>query len=69
MNDDAKEIQYKLRRSLFWDNKGLLFGSFFFKTSFDLVTVCSPYITSVLMNAPSQAQRMTLYAVASLLPC
>ena len=51
MNDDAKEIQYKLRRSLFWDNKGLLFGSFFFKTSFDLVTVCSPYITSVLMNA------------------
>ena len=36
MNDDAKEIQYKLRRSLFWDNKGLLFGSFFFKTSFDL---------------------------------
>ena len=51
MNDDAKEIQYKLRRSLFWDNKGLLFGSFFFKTSFDLVTVYSPYITSVLMNA------------------
>lgn len=51
MNDDAKEIQYKLRRSLFWDNKGLLFGSFLFKTSFDLVTVCSPYITSVLMNA------------------
>lgn len=51
MNDDAKEVQYKLRRSLFWDNRGLLFGSFFFKTSFDLVTVCSPYITSVLMNA------------------
>ncbi len=51
MNDDAKEIQYKLRQSLFWGNKGLLLGSFFFKTSFDLVTVCSPYITSVLMNA------------------
>ena len=51
MKSTVKEIQNDLKRSLFWSNKKLLFGSFFFTTSLELVTVCSPYITSILMNS------------------
>ena len=51
MNDDAKEIQYKLRRSLFWDNKGLLFGGFFFYILLFATTVFSPLIASNIVNA------------------
>ena len=51
MKSNVKEIQNDLKRSLFWSNKKLLLGSFFFTTSLELVTVCSPYITSILMNS------------------
>ena len=39
MKSTVKEIQNDLKRSLFWSNKKLLFGSFFFRTSYGMFTL------------------------------